>query len=424
MKPSVLFAIFLLVTLSGCGDLALMTGSDEGSIIVLTNDNRQARTCSFDFSRDSAKFALAYYRSDTDSAVKIWDTNSGNELLKITGAYENIRLAEFSPDGTKILTSARFHKENTVDLWDAASGKFVQSLKSSVADLDTLYDARFSPDGTKIFAAGEKVSKRYQTYGGLDVVETHGFVQVWDAASGKELFRLENHSKRYNREMLTIAFSADGKKVATTDGIVAKIWDAQSGRELQTLGEENSEIKDAFFSPDGKKVATRYKSGYSRIWDVQSGSQPYSLEVEKGWVSGLFVTDFSPDGKKMIVARCEGNADNAVWIQDADSGKVLRKFAEGHGISSATFSRDGKYVVTGDRFGGIGLWEADSGTRLESMELQAGLSRDSIFPNLVFSPDGTKIAIVSGGSYTGIVTGINDIQIWKLPKILAVESGK
>ena len=55
--------------------------------------------------------------------------------------------AAFSPDGSRIVTASN---DNTVRIWDAATGKEIAVLR--VHDADVFF-AAFSPDGSRIVTA-------------------------------------------------------------------------------------------------------------------------------------------------------------------------------------------------------------------------------------------------------------------------------
>jgi WD40 repeat protein len=76
---------------------------------------------------------------------------------------------------------------------------------------------------------------------------------VWDAESGKELQTLRGHSE----SVAGVAFSPDGKRLATASwDHTAKVWDADSGKELLTLRDHSGVVDCVAFSPDGKRLAT------------------------------------------------------------------------------------------------------------------------------------------------------------------------
>jgi WD40 repeat protein len=66
---------------------------------------------SISFSPDGRRLASAGY----DAKVKIWDTESGLELLTLAGHTSWIWTMSFSPDGRRILSGSR---DRTIRIWD------------------------------------------------------------------------------------------------------------------------------------------------------------------------------------------------------------------------------------------------------------------------------------------------------------------
>ena len=63
--------------------------------------------------------------------------------------------------------------------------------------------------------------------------------------------------------VLAVVFGPDGKRLATaSEDRTAKVWDAQSGKELVTLrGGHSYDVRGVAFSPDGKHLATSSEDG-------------------------------------------------------------------------------------------------------------------------------------------------------------------
>jgi len=64
-------------------------------------------------------------------------------------------------------------------------------------------------------------------------------------------------------------FSPDGKRVVTAaDDYTARIWDADSGKEIALLKGHTGGMQSAGFSPDGRRVVTASFDNTAHIWDV------------------------------------------------------------------------------------------------------------------------------------------------------------
>ncbi len=112
---------------------------------------------------------------------------------------------------------------------------------------DPVESAAFSLDGKRVVTASKDNTAR-----------------IWNAESGKEIAVLKGHTDF----VYSAAFSPDGKRVVTTStDRTARIWDGDSGKEIAALNHASS-VLSAAFSPDGTRVVTRSGDRPSRIWDV------------------------------------------------------------------------------------------------------------------------------------------------------------
>lgn len=230
-----------------------------------------------------------------DNTVRIWDTDSGKILQKLTGRANRFSFATLTPDGTKVVAPS---DGNTAQIWDVASGKAIQTL---VGHTNDIISASFSPDGKKVVTAS--------------VDET---ARIWDADSGKELLKLDSGKElpgKVTGQIVAVrsaAFSPDGKKVATAaQHGITQIWDAESGEVLQKLDVHGKTMQFVAFSPDGKKIVTTTDTGSDttiRIWDADSGDELRSLE---GHTDVVYCAVFSPDGKKIVSASWDNTA--RIW---------------------------------------------------------------------------------------------------------------
>ena len=327
-------------------------------------------------------------------------------VVEFKGHTGGIYAVSFSLDGNKAITTGA---DKTVRIWNTETGKELRKwettnlyyrtlgkIQNDLANnmllsgiikptLDGAYSSRFSPDGKKIAIAMRD-----------------GTIKIHDAESGEELQKLVG----YPEGLWHFDFSPDGKKIVgasrnKSNGDIregtALIFDVESGKKLLVLrhtdrGEySNGLVCSVAFSPDGTSIVTGSADETARIWDANSGKELLTLDSgnefqqrEKGYVYAVLFTNFSPDGKKIVTAAQHG----VTHIWDAESGKVLQKLE--HGISPINYiaySPDSKNILAvhgAERT--IRIWDAESGMVVQKLEGQAGC--------LCIHPDGKKSVIL------------------------------
>ena len=125
-------------------------------------------------------------------------------------------------------------------------------LKGHSGGLHAVLSVAFSPDGRRIVTAS------------MD--ET---AKVWDAETGRELLTLKGHTRSVN----SVAFSPDSRRIVTgSSDETAKVWDAETGRELLSLTRHTGEVRSVAFSPDGRRIATA-GIGFAFVWIAASPDQ-------------------------------------------------------------------------------------------------------------------------------------------------------
>ncbi len=95
---------------------------------------------------------------------------------------------------------------------------------------------------------------------------------LWDAASGKKLQTFEGHTGG----MTSVALSGDGK-YALTGGHAktAILWDAASGKILQTFEGHTGKILSVALGGDGKRVLTGSDDNTAILWAVNVAPGPW-----------------------------------------------------------------------------------------------------------------------------------------------------
>src|SRR5581483_5041232 len=107
---------------------------------------------------------------------------------------------------------------------------------------------------------------------------------------------------RHGNEVLCVAYSPDGTKLASAsrDG-TAKVWDAQTGRELLCLtGHGGEAVRAVAFSPDGKHLATAGGDNKVKLSEVATGKDVRTYKDARTYADhseAVYSLAFSPDGR-------------------------------------------------------------------------------------------------------------------------------
>jgi WD40 repeat protein len=87
-----------------------------------------------------------------------------------------------------------------------------------------------------------------------------------DALTRRELVTLKGHDDI----VLSVAFSPDGKTLASGSVRTVKLWDALTRQELATLNGRHKIVISVAFSPDGKTLASGSADKTVKLWVVDA----------------------------------------------------------------------------------------------------------------------------------------------------------
>jgi WD40 repeat protein len=104
-----------------------------------------------------------------------------------------------------------------------------------------------------------------------------------------------------------MAFSPDGKWLATGDLHDTTVWEAANGREVARIAHE-SWVQTIAFSPDSQWLATGSGDYAVRVWEVATGRELAHM-VHGGPIHAVA---FSPDGQRIASASWDSTA--RVWL--------------------------------------------------------------------------------------------------------------
>jgi len=241
--------------------------------------------------------------------------------------------------------------------------------------------AGFSPDG-----------KRFVT------VASEQTARIWDAQTGRQITTLNGHK----RPVWFAAYLPDGSRIVTVsaDG-TARLWNALTGEQARVLRGHRGPVLHAAISSDGRLLATASADSTAKVWHIDSGTEVATL---RGHTQALCCIQISPDGSRVATASVDGTA--RLW--NARSGKMLAIFKGTPQAESAVagravvirFSPDGKLVATEHEDHAVRLWHASDGSPAAVLKGGSGkiddgaFSNDSNFFALASSDDNVRLRLL------------------------------
>ncbi|MGE5224135.1 MAG: WD40 repeat domain-containing protein, partial [Omnitrophica WOR_2 bacterium] len=257
------------------------------------------------------------------------------ERLRIQAHAGGVWSANFSPDGTRLVTAGA---DSLVKVWDLATGKNLLTLTGHVDIPDRtvggFYNgvlvAVYSPDGTLIASAGED-----------------GIVRVWDAVTGAQLYALQGHPKKIG--LTNVCFSQDGSLLAATSdeedviGASVSLWkiSRQSAEQIfSRTGLTDGRYWALAISPSNQFVVTGDSNGVLRLIPAKPGDQ--KVTELKDHAGTILSAAYSADGSILETS----SRDGTVNIRNGKTLEVIKTIVPMHALSYSAISRDGKYLFT------------------------------------------------------------------------------
>lgn len=302
------------------------------------------------------------------NGVNVYNAVTGALRFTIKGHKEGITCFDFSPDAKKIVTAS---KDQFAKLWDATTGKLLVTIR----ERGEVKYAAFSPDGQKLVTMTDADS-----------------IKIWDAASGNVVADIG-----YQLYSLNPVFSPDSKLLVTTsDDDLLKVWAITKSSGAISLKGNTTDFRAVFDSADSHKIILTHGDTV-KVWDMGSN---YLIDQPKGSYPDYFQTDsisynryFSPDRKKCLlffnrspdnmfyksiiteIAVCRSDTGEiSEMLHSADTfqlagilgGKMELKekcqlsLLRDHTdlVWSASFSPDGKFIITSSRDNTVKIWDA------------------------------------------------------------------
>jgi WD40 repeat protein len=387
-----------------------VTASDDRTVgvwdMATGNLSRRLRThrdwaLGVAIARDGTWFATA----GGDRCVRIWDSHTLRPRRVLNGHEGPVNSVAIDPTQTWMVTSSH---DGTVRVWDVASWRLLKTLNGNG---EPTRGVAISPDGRQFSSVGND-----------------GIVRLWSADDFTTVAMLTGHTKWVR----SVAYSPDGSWLATTsdDGTVrvwnvanradsltdsgrsgidisfygdrlvsclqrqVTIWSSESGKSLETILSDRSDVTAIAWSPSDCWLATATESGQIDLWRLDDQEKIASLEGHSGRVNAI---DISADDRWFVSAGEDGRA--LVW--DGASCSLVGTLLHSGPVNSVAIAQGARWLATAGQDGQVRLWDSSP-----SYDLLRSLSSGSgAAGSIAISPDERWLAYVSGGE---------SIAVWDL----------
>lgn len=323
------------------------------------------------------------------------------EPIRLRGHEGALWMADFSPDGTSVVTAGM---DGIVSTWDANTGVRTKSIEAepspvlptafSWLPIDTIRRvlndnpipitcAAYSPDG-KYVASGSFAPKvggldKYTHVPTIDVAESPGVVSIWDAASGTKI----GDYAAQRGIIISLAFSPDGRFIASSTigkDYTFSVWEVSTRKTLKVVSGHQSVVHRLRFSPDGRHLASADTAGTLKIWNTHDYSLAASKDAHRGPIIDVA---FSNDASR--IATASQDARLTLW-----NTRTLEKVQDFDGHQGAAlgvaFSPDDTCLASSGYDRTVRLWDVETGRQRIALR-----GHDETVWSVRFDPSGKRL---------------------------------
>lgn len=248
---------------------------------------------SLEFSPNDELLAVGY----DDGTLILWDVLTGKERRRIDADDNVINSVSFSPNSKLLAVGGG---DEVTKIYDSATGKLLRAQEISEEDESDLLEVAYSRDG------------RYIATGRDD-----GVLSILDADTLQSISRFEEADEG----VVALAWSSDGLLAASSFDGSTRVYDPASEQLVSTMTiASGAQAFNVAFSNDGLTVAVAGGDGTLRLFEASTGRvvQTYPNHSDK-----MYSVAFSPDGQRVAAGAGRLEAGGSISLYAAPNSSAV-----------------------------------------------------------------------------------------------------
>jgi WD40 repeat protein/tRNA A-37 threonylcarbamoyl transferase component Bud32 len=370
--------------------------------------------------------------ASADETVVIWDVASGRSVQILRHPLSVLGVA-YSPDGLQLASAGA---DLIARLWNAQTGQLSRQLRGHAGPV---HGVTFSPDSrTLASVGGDGAIKLWDTYSGQELATLRGHsgvvygvafrpdgsqlasvgddrtVRLWDVSSGQ----LQSTRLRHGGPVVAVAFQPQGDRLASASwDQTIKVWNTAQEHEIATLRGHTGIVTSLAYRPDGQQLASTSQDLTVKLWDVEAAAEARSL---RGHHCRVLCLAFTPDGRQLLSGggRLQANIPGEVCRWDAIAGQELSALSAPIRAALTIAARpDGHQFAAGLEDGSVCYWDPEGSRPQRSVTTHA-----MAVTAVAYAPDSAFLASGGADGLVKVMHSDNGQELFRVSAELPVTS--
>lgn len=237
----------------------------------------------------------------------------------------------------------------------------------------------------------------------------HNGISLWRLDDGERLYDW-THQENLSTTLISADFSPDQRWVVTADTHTMALWDLQTGK-APRFWKAPGEIYSVQISHNGATALLGLRNHTAVLFDIQQGGILRTLNH----TSRVRSVALSDNGTTAVT----GSEASVATAWNLSTGQVLSRMHHENEIQLVALSGDGQLAFSASRYDKAVFWDTASGELYRELEIPPERrKRGQTFTTARFSPD-KKFLLTGQPDQTVTLWRVNDgamMANWQVPK--------